>query len=110
MGAAALPIFVPELMNGGRRTCACFSRTRRRCPRPPQIKQRLRSRDSYNDLLKTLNMYASDIISKPELLSLAKVRARMPACHTQHARMPPTLTGDKLAWPAVVAAAHGPTC
>jgi hypothetical protein len=38
-----------------------------------QVKARLRSKDSYQDLLKTLNMYASDIINRTELLNLAKV-------------------------------------
>ena len=37
-----------------------------------RVKARLRSRDAYQDLLKTLNMYASDIISRAELLSLAQ--------------------------------------
>ncbi|KAI8473859.1 MAG: hypothetical protein J3K34DRAFT_391529 [Monoraphidium minutum] len=38
----------------------------------PQVKARLRSRDSYHDLLKLLNMHASDIIGRTELLSLAQ--------------------------------------
>ncbi|KAI8469341.1 MAG: hypothetical protein J3K34DRAFT_522233 [Monoraphidium minutum] len=37
-----------------------------------RVKARLRSKESYQDLLKTLNMYASDIINRGELLSLAQ--------------------------------------
>jgi len=37
-----------------------------------KVKARLRNKDSYQDLLKTLNMYASDIINKAELMSLAQ--------------------------------------
>jgi paired amphipathic helix protein Sin3a len=36
-----------------------------------RVKGRLRSRESYGDFLKCLNLYAQDIISRQELVQLA---------------------------------------
>lgn len=37
-----------------------------------KVKQRLRNKDAYQDFLKCLNLFAQDIISKPELLTLVQ--------------------------------------
>lgn len=38
-----------------------------------KVKQRLRSKEQYQDFLKCLNLYAQEIISRNELINLANV-------------------------------------
>lgn len=38
-----------------------------------KVKQRLRSKEAYQDFLKCLNLFASEIISRGELIGLAQV-------------------------------------